>query len=35
MIEVENRKEKNILNPQNHQEETVLNTEHSKFLYEL
>ena len=35
MIEFENRKEKNILNPQNHQEETVLNTEHSKFLYEL
>ena len=35
MIEFENRKEKNILNPQNHQEETVLNTEHSKFLYEI
>ena len=35
MIEFENRKEKNILNPQSHQEETVLNTEHSKFLYEI
>ena len=32
MIDFEKRKEKNILNSQMRQEETLLNTEQSKFL---
>ena len=35
MIDFEKRKEKNILNSQMRQEETLLNTEQSKFLYEI
>ena len=35
MIDFEKRKEKNILNSQLRQEETLLNTEQSKFLYEI
>ena len=35
MIVFEKRKEKNILNSQMRQEETLLNTEQSKFLYEI
>ena len=35
MLEFEKRKEKNVLNSQLRQEETLLNTEQSKFLYEI
>ena len=35
MIDFEKRKEKNVLNSQMRQEETLLNTEQSKFLYEI
>ena len=35
MIDFEKRKEKSVLNSQIHQEECLLNTEHSKFIYEI